>query len=103
MSHWIFCCFLGLGTQANNPHSHALQQQENKYPLAGPACKNIFHIQVLVTNFFFPTPPIKLKLGLQIGGRLLIATQLDQSNHLVNQKKLRSLNKCDLTVFIRLF
>jgi hypothetical protein len=26
------------------------------------------------------------ELGLQIGGRLLIATQLDQSNHLPNQR-----------------
>ncbi len=41
---------------------------------------------VLVTNFF-STPPIKLKL--QVGGKLLIATHLDQSNV--------------LTLFIRLF
>jgi hypothetical protein len=27
--------------------------------------------------YFFTTPPIKLKLGLQIGGRLLIANHLD--------------------------
>jgi hypothetical protein len=33
-------------------------------------CKNISHIQALVTNFF-PTPPIKLKRGLLLGGRLL--------------------------------
>jgi hypothetical protein len=33
--------------------------------------KIIFHIQLLATNFL-PTPPIKLKLGLQVGGRLLI-------------------------------
>jgi hypothetical protein len=32
-------------------------------------CKNICHIQVLVISFF-PTPPIKLRLRLQIGGRL---------------------------------
>jgi hypothetical protein len=31
------------------------------------------------------TTPIKLKLGLQIGGRLLIATYLDQLNYLANQ------------------
>ncbi len=37
--------------------------------------------------YFFPTPPIKLKLGLQIGGRLLIATHLDQSNYLANQQQ----------------
>ncbi len=41
--------------------------------------KNISHIQVLVTNFC-PTPPKQLKLGLQVGGRLLIANHLDQSN-----------------------
>jgi hypothetical protein len=37
--------------------------------------KNISHIQVLVTNFF-PTPPIKLELELQLqaGGRPLIAS-----------------------------
>ncbi len=33
----------------------------------GP-CKNISHIQVLVI-YFLPTPPIKLKLGVQIGGK----------------------------------
>jgi hypothetical protein len=34
--------------------------------------------------FFFQTSPIKLKLGLQVGGRefVLIATQLDQSDYL---------------------
>jgi hypothetical protein len=31
--------------------------------------------------YFFPTLPIKLKMGLQVGGRLLIA------KHLVNQKQ----------------
>jgi len=29
--------------------------------------------------YFFATPPIKLKLGQQIGGGLLIANHLDQS------------------------
>jgi hypothetical protein len=62
--------------------------------------KNISHIQVLVTNFF-PTQSIKLKLGLEVGGRLLIATHLDQSNYLANQKQ-GALNKYDLIVFIRL-
>jgi hypothetical protein len=28
-------------------------------------------------NCFFPTPPVKRKLGLQIGRRLVIATHLD--------------------------
>jgi hypothetical protein len=63
-------------------------------------CKNISHIQVLVTNFF-PTPPIKLKLWLEVSGRLVIATHLDQSNYLPNQKQ-GALNKYDLIVFIRL-
>jgi hypothetical protein len=63
--------------------------------------KNISHIQVLVT-YCFPTLPIKLKLGLQIGGRLLMATHLDQWNYLANQKQ-GTVNKYDLTVFIRLF
>ncbi len=41
-------------------------------------CKNISHIQVLVT-YFLPTPPIKLKLGVQIGGETTIANHKDQS------------------------
>jgi hypothetical protein len=32
-----------------------------------------------LVSYFFSTPPIKLKLGQQIGGRLLIANHLDQS------------------------
>ncbi len=62
--------------------------------------ENISHIQVLLT-YFFPTPPISLKMGVQIGGRLLIATHLDQSNYLANQKQ-GAVNKYDLTVFIKL-
>jgi hypothetical protein len=45
---------------------------------------------VLLTSkilfYFSLTSPIKPKLGLQ-NGRLLIATHLDQSNHLGNQQK----------------
>jgi hypothetical protein len=63
--------------------------------------KIIPHIQVLVI-YCFPTPPRKLKLGLQIGGRLLIAIHLDQSNYLANQKQ-GAVNKYNLTLFIRLF
>jgi hypothetical protein len=48
-------------------------------------CKNISHIQVLVINLF-PPPVVKLKMGPQVGGRRLIATHLDQSNYLPNQK-----------------
>ncbi len=62
-------------------------------------CKNISHIQVLVANFF-PTPEIKLKLGLQVGGRLLLATHLDQSNSVTNQKQ-GAVNKSNLNLFIR--
>jgi hypothetical protein len=40
-------------------------------------------------------------MGVQIGGRLLIATHLDQSNYLANQKQ-GAVNKYDLTVFIKL-
>jgi hypothetical protein len=36
---------------------------------------------------FFSTLPIKLKLGLQKMGILLIANHLDQSNHLANQQQ----------------
>jgi hypothetical protein len=63
-------------------------------------CKFFSHIQVLVT-YSFPIPPIKPKPGLQIGGRLLTATHLDESNSLTNQKG-GTVNKYDLTVFIRL-
>jgi hypothetical protein len=62
--------------------------------------QNYFSHPSLVTNSF-PTPPIKLKLGLQVGGRLLVArllvaTHLDQSNHL------GPVNKFDLIVSITL-
>jgi hypothetical protein len=37
--------------------------------------------------YFFPTQPRKPNLGLQIGGRLLIAAHLDQSNNLADQQQ----------------
>ncbi len=37
--------------------------------------------------YFFPTPPIKLKLGLQIGGGLLIANYLNHLLWLGNQSR----------------
>jgi hypothetical protein len=40
-----------------------------------------------IVIFFSPTLPIKLKLALQISGRLLIATHLDQSIYLANQQQ----------------
>jgi hypothetical protein len=48
-------------------------------------CKDNSHIQVLII-YFFPTPPIKLKHGLQIGERLLIINHIDKSNYLANWK-----------------
>jgi len=48
---------------------------------------NVFHIQVLVIYYFFPTPPIKLILRQQIGGGLLIANHLDQSLWCANRRK----------------
>jgi hypothetical protein len=36
---------------------------------------------------FFPTLPMNVKLGLQVGGRLVIATHLEHSNYLPNQKQ----------------
>jgi hypothetical protein len=41
----------------------------------------------LVISFSFPAPPIKLKLGLQTGLKILLATRLDQSNYLANQQQ----------------
>ncbi len=46
--------------------------------------------------YFFPTPSIKLKLGQQIGGRLLIGTQFA----IIGQKKTAS--TCHI-IFITLF
>jgi hypothetical protein len=44
-----------------------------------------FQIQVLVT--YLPFSSIKLKPGLRLGRKLQIATHLDQSNYLANQKQ----------------
>jgi hypothetical protein len=50
--------------------------------------------------YFFATPAIKLKLGLQIGGRLLITNHLNQSLWLANQK---TGNRSSHIIFITLF
>jgi hypothetical protein len=50
----------------------------------------------------FSNPTHKTKTGLQVGSRLLIATHLNQSSYLGNQKQ-GTVNKYDLTLFIRLF
>jgi len=47
--------------------------------------KYFLHLSLVI--WFFPTPPIKLKLVLQIGGRLLIANHLDKSLLLTNQNR----------------
>ncbi len=49
-------------------------------------CKNISQIQVQL--FTFSNPTHKTKTGTEIGGRLLIATHLDQSNYLTNQHEM---------------
>ncbi len=55
---------------------------------------NKYLLGYLLTNLF-PTPPMKLKLRLQIGGRLLIANHLDESNYLPNRNS-EKLIKYDL-------
>jgi hypothetical protein len=56
-------------------------------------CKNISHIEVLVINFF-PNPSIKLKLGLQVGGRLLIPTHksTNQTIYPIRSSREQSIN-----------
>jgi hypothetical protein len=69
--------------------------------LSMQSCKNISHFQVLVI-YLFVTLPTKLKLGLQIGWRLLKAMHLEQSNYLANQNQ-GAVNQYNLAVFIILF
>jgi hypothetical protein len=53
---------------------------------SGDPAKYFLHPSLVI--YFSPTPPVKLKLGLQMRGkRLLIATHLAQSNHLVDQQQ----------------
>jgi hypothetical protein len=65
--------------------------------------KNISHIQVLVTHFF-PTPLIKLKLGLQVTWcETANSNPLGPINYLANQKQGTVNIHNFLTVFIELF
>jgi hypothetical protein len=48
--------------------------------------KKFLTSKFLVT-YFFPTPLLKLELRVLIGEKLLIATHLDPSNYLANQKQ----------------
>jgi hypothetical protein len=41
----------------------------------------------MCSYLLFTTSSMKLKLELQIGGRLLVATHLEQSNYLANQQQ----------------
>jgi hypothetical protein len=95
--------FLGLGRERDVKHPFPLRTfvgvRASPQTLSMWPCKNISHIQVLVTNVF-PTPQIKLKRGLQVGGWSLLATHLDQSNYVTNQRQ-GVLNKSNLNLFIR--
>ncbi len=51
--------------------------------------------------YFFPTPQLILKPGLQLGGRLLIATHLYRSTYLANQQQVLGLD-VHLTSFSKL-
>jgi hypothetical protein len=42
-----------------------------------------FNVQV----YLFLIPPVKLNLGMQIDGRLVVATHLNQSNYVANQQQ----------------
>jgi len=56
----------------------------------GP-CKNISHIQVKLVTFFFQPHPIKPKLEMQWGEKLLIKTHLDQSDYVANEQEVLGL------------
>jgi hypothetical protein len=56
---------------------HIILEQLHPCAVGGPA----------TVIYFFSTSPIRLKLGLQKVGRLLIATYVDQSKHLANHQQ----------------
>ncbi len=82
-------------------HMECILHLEHLQHCSACSCKNISHFQVLVI-YLFATLPIKLTLGLQIGGRLLKAMHLEQSNYLANQNQ-GAVNQYNLTVFTILF
>jgi hypothetical protein len=66
-------------------------------------CKTISHIEEVAVTNNFSNPTHKTKTATEVGGRLLvIATHLDQSNYVPNQKQ-GVANKYVLTLFLRLF
>jgi hypothetical protein len=84
----LWCTYLHLGQGAGMgcllwPPTPSSIRESSVVLRMGPY-KNISHIQVLITSFL-SKPTHKPKLSLQIGGRLLIATHLEQSNYLANQ------------------
>jgi hypothetical protein len=68
---------------SSGAHGHCLRYP--RYFGTTISSKNISHPNWVI--YLFPTPPIKQKLGLQIDGRLKVATYLDQSNYLTNQEQ----------------
>jgi hypothetical protein len=76
--HPILMCKSHTGVTAGMPLVHLHQ---------GSVCDPAKLFFTFLITKFFRTPPIKLKLGLQVGSRLLRATHLDQSNYLTNQKQ----------------
>jgi hypothetical protein len=73
-------------------HHHYFHVDPNTYSICN--CAQYVTLQKSFSHLtfsFFPTPPIQLKLGLQIGGRLLVATYQDQSNYLANQQQVLEL------------
>jgi hypothetical protein len=76
---WLCCCSgkLDISVEMIQVKSYSVVKQNiialntaSPPTLSMGLWQNISHSQALVTNFF-PSPPIKLKLGLPVGGRLL--------------------------------
>ncbi len=81
---WVKLAYVGFSSSIFSVQDHVLSTAGSTIRASPPTlsmwpCKNMSHIQVLVDTNFFPTPPIKVKLGVLVDGRLLIATHLDQS------------------------
>jgi len=61
--------------------------------------------KIFLTSMFsyllFTTSRVKVKRGLQIGGRLLVATHLEQSNYLANQQQVLGLAMASTTLCIQ--
>jgi hypothetical protein len=69
------------GSHSNNLIGHAGLVSALKSIFSGTQYVNLqkYFSHPSLVIYFFATPPIKLKLGQQIGGGLLIANHLDQS------------------------